>query len=39
MGLGNHRIEYTNKVSNADDVVYNGKRNVGQLGLRVGFHF
>ena len=39
MGLGSHRIEYTSKVTNADDVVYDGKRSVGQLGLRVGFHF
>ena len=40
VGLGNHRIEYTSKVNVPDDGDYSAqRRNVGQLGLRVGFHF
>ena len=38
-GLGNHRIEYTRKVVSPDQDFSAQKRNIGELGLRVGFHF
>ena len=40
IGLGNHRIDYSSKAtaSMGDDFTAQ-KRRVGQLGLRVGFHF
>ena len=40
VGLGNHRIDYSGKAtaSLGDDYAAQ-KRRVGQLGLRVGFHF
>ena len=38
-GLGNHRIEYTEKVTVPEDIYSAQKRYIGQLGLRVGFHF
>ena len=40
MGLGNHRITYSGKAtaSMGDDFTAQ-KRSIGELGLRVGFHF
>ena len=44
MGLGRHKIDYTNrcKANNPDPEIdnYNPvKRRIGELGIRVGFHF
>jgi len=41
LNLGAHRIEYTSRSYNdGDDVTYNvEKRHLGELALRVGFHF
>ena len=40
MGLGSHRIEYTSKSYKPEGDDFNAtKRNLGVLGLRVGFHF
>ena len=41
IGLGNHRIEYSSKASipDAGEWIPPSRRYIGQLGLRVGFHF
>lgn len=42
MGMGDHRIDYTEKSSGRGDGStpnYQERRKIGELGLRIGFHF
>ncbi|MBR3412953.1 MAG: hypothetical protein IKG81_09735 [Bacteroidales bacterium] len=38
-GLGSHHLNYTKKVTADYNAGHTEKRNIGELGLRVGFHF